>query len=118
MHPMYSMLYTVNLDLCDYVLFSQIQSHALLYNKQQMDSTQHLQAGDVTICFHHYSGFMAIYTLDYFRPYKGLRCINHDCLIRVFCCYKASFRICSTRGIARCRTEDGLLCWTNMEILG
>ena len=26
-HPMYSMLYTVNLGLCDYVLFSQIRSH-------------------------------------------------------------------------------------------
>ena len=27
MHPMYSMLYTANLGLCDYGLFSQIQSH-------------------------------------------------------------------------------------------
>jgi len=26
-HPMYSMLYTANLGLCDYVLFSQIWSH-------------------------------------------------------------------------------------------
>ena len=26
-HPIYSMLYTVNLGLCDYVPFSQIQSH-------------------------------------------------------------------------------------------
>ena len=29
MHPMYSMLYTANLGLCDYVLFSQIQSQTL-----------------------------------------------------------------------------------------
>jgi len=29
MHPMYSMLYTANLGLCDYVLFSQIQSHII-----------------------------------------------------------------------------------------
>ena len=28
-HPMYSMLYTVNLGLCDYVPFSQIWSHML-----------------------------------------------------------------------------------------
>jgi len=27
MYPVYSMLYTVNLGLCDYVLFSQIRSH-------------------------------------------------------------------------------------------
>ena len=28
-HPMYSMLYTVYLGLCDYVPFSQIRSHIL-----------------------------------------------------------------------------------------
>ena len=32
MHPMYSMLYTANLGLCDYVLFSQIRSHISHYN--------------------------------------------------------------------------------------
>jgi len=30
MHPMYSMLYTANLDLCDYVLFSQVRSNMQL----------------------------------------------------------------------------------------
>ena len=29
---MYSMLYTVNLGLCDYVPFSQIQSHMHMYS--------------------------------------------------------------------------------------
>ena len=27
MHPMYSMVYSANLSLCDYVLFLQIRSH-------------------------------------------------------------------------------------------
>ena len=30
MHPIYSMLYTANLGLCDYVLFLQIRSHIKL----------------------------------------------------------------------------------------
>ena len=29
-HPMYSMLYTVNVGLCDYVPFSQIRSHIMI----------------------------------------------------------------------------------------
>ena len=31
-HPMYSMLYTVNLGLCDYVPFSQIRSHMQVFH--------------------------------------------------------------------------------------
>ena len=34
MQPMYSMLCTANLGLCNYVLFSQIQSHMLERRKE------------------------------------------------------------------------------------
>ena len=36
MHPMYSMLYTANLSLCNYVLFSQIRSQINIYLKSSV----------------------------------------------------------------------------------
>ena len=54
---MYSMLYTVNLGLCDYVPFSQIRSHILMMVTKTLKGGLH----EILVCIF----FISVYSVCY-----------------------------------------------------